>query len=62
MHDIGKFKRKLPTEKGQREVEEIPERMGASPQNVSFPKGFNPKGNQARKLRGRVPIMKWCQI
>jgi hypothetical protein len=49
MHDIGKFKRKLPMKKCEREVKEIPERMGASPQNVSFPKGFNRKGNQARK-------------
>jgi hypothetical protein len=49
MHDISKFKRKLLMTEGQREVKEISRRMVAFSTNVSFPKGFNPKGNQARK-------------
>jgi hypothetical protein len=49
MHDLSKFKRKLPMTKGQREVKEIPKENGSFSTNVSFPKGFNPKGNQARK-------------
>jgi hypothetical protein len=33
------------------------------PQMWVFQKGLNPKGNQARKWRGRhVPVKKWCKI
>jgi hypothetical protein len=49
MHDIGRFKRKTSNEKMPKGGQRDPKENGSFSTNVSFPKGFNPKGNQARK-------------
>jgi hypothetical protein len=49
MHDISKFKRKLPMTKRPKGSQRDPKESGSFSTNVSFPKGFDPEGNQARK-------------